>query len=340
MTAATAPLNTQMEEIGAGDAAYPMVDNIVIYKGTMVALTNAGLARPAANTAGMIVVGIALDTVDNTVTGHAAGAWPPAPNNWIRVRQGVNARLNASGSPAQANLDQTLYVVDDNTVQLTPTSSGVAAGTFDKRESASIAWVRVGAPSAQAASAMFAGVTDAFAVAPASELLPIPVVNIAYASPIVPPSAPANQACLRATCSTAGATAVVQCDLTDLLSRIAAGKGLTVTGIIVHWTLTTQPLTAGPSCIVDTATYPAAAAAAAAVAIGTLAGGAITPVPASTQTAVPTAGQFYATQFNLGTPLALNSPLIDAYAEVSFPCTNGSVVYVARIGVLYNYAPF
>ena len=138
MTAAAAPITTIIEEVGAGLHSYPMADNKVIYAGTMVCLNSAGLATPAADAANLSpVVGIAMDTVDNTIVGHAAGGWPKNPANWIVVRAGVVATMTcASATQAMVGLAQVVYVLDDNNVIFSGGSHSVLAGYVDQYMSA------------------------------------------------------------------------------------------------------------------------------------------------------------------------------------------------------------
>ncbi len=100
-----------------------MADNVKCYEGGLVCLNTAagaaqGFAGPGAATAGMVCLGIAEKTVDNTISGHTAGGLSIIP------RQGV-FQLNNSAAPdliAAQHVGQDCYIVDDNTVALS--SSG------------------------------------------------------------------------------------------------------------------------------------------------------------------------------------------------------------------------
>jgi hypothetical protein len=175
---------------------------------------------------------------------------------------------------------------------------------------------------------------------PPSAMLPTVVANIAYASPIALPSGPTRLQCLRATDSSSGATAIVQVPF-SFKTRTTVGKGLTVTGLTVFWSLTVADLTVGPSCTINTVTFVGADAGGDAATLVNTAGGTITPSPATTQLDHNiTAGRLYATTFGLGTPLALNNgSLAEAYAELSFPCSTGSVVYIAGCSVAATDQP-
>lgn len=53
----------------------PMMDNVSIFKGDLVLIDATGYARPvyATGTTADTFVGVAMESVDNTLTGHAAG---------------------------------------------------------------------------------------------------------------------------------------------------------------------------------------------------------------------------------------------------------------------------
>ena len=90
----------------------PMKAATKIYQGAMVVI-DAGYAAPARTATGLVVIGVALDTVDNT--SGAAGALT------INVRRGTFKMNNSSAGDliAQANCGAAVYLVDDNTVALT-----------------------------------------------------------------------------------------------------------------------------------------------------------------------------------------------------------------------------
>lgn len=152
MTALAAARNLQIKEQGVYVDSFAMVDNVKIYKGGMVCVvTSSGLARPAADTASFKIVGIAEYTVDNTQTGHAAGAWPPTNpemgvGNWVRCRSGIVVPMNAS-SAAQSWVGTLVTVVDDQTVaQAATTTNDITAGMCVAYESATRVWVYIAPP--------------------------------------------------------------------------------------------------------------------------------------------------------------------------------------------------
>lgn len=93
----------------------------VIYAGTLVAINAAGNAVPAADTAALKVDGFATEAKDNT--GGAAGALT------LDIERGIR-RLNNSESNAVtvAEINQIVYVEDDQTVNKAGGTNHIAAG--------------------------------------------------------------------------------------------------------------------------------------------------------------------------------------------------------------------
>lgn len=111
---------------------YPVAADAVIYQGALVALNAAGNAVPAADAANLIVVGRAESPADNT--GGAAGAIK------VRVRKGVFGYDTTTLT--QANIGDTVYCADDQTVTSSAGSHSVAAGTLTAVDQ-DYAWVRI-----------------------------------------------------------------------------------------------------------------------------------------------------------------------------------------------------
>ncbi len=107
-----------------------VADNVHIYRGAMVCIDPAtGYANPAADAAGYTFAGIALEEVDNTLTGHAAG--------------GKSVRLQRKGSfaativgAAQTDMDAPVFVSDDETVATAGIINNVAVGRISEYISA------------------------------------------------------------------------------------------------------------------------------------------------------------------------------------------------------------
>lgn len=84
-----------------------------IYAGALVMVNSAGNAVPASTATNLTAVGRSELQVDNTQ--GAAGAQS------VRVRRGIFAYANSTGGDAisNANIGQTAYAVDDQTLALT-----------------------------------------------------------------------------------------------------------------------------------------------------------------------------------------------------------------------------
>ena len=93
--------------------AYEVEANVAIHRGALVTVDSTGYLNPAAPTH-VRVVGVAYDSANNNP--GAAGAIS------ARVQREGVIQLNGSGF-TQANVGAKVYVVDDNTVTLTATSS-------------------------------------------------------------------------------------------------------------------------------------------------------------------------------------------------------------------------
>ena len=90
----------------------PMAAGATIYKGALVVMA-AGNAAPGSAALNLVCVGRAENQVSNV--GGAAGAAS------IKVRRGTFAWNSGAGADAitEANIGQTAYIIDDNTVGLT-----------------------------------------------------------------------------------------------------------------------------------------------------------------------------------------------------------------------------
>lgn len=106
-----------------------------IYAGTLVALNSSGLAVPAADAAGLRVLGRAENSA---VTGEQ-----------VEVAEGCFLLDNAGSGNALtlADLGRFAYVADDRTVSKSPGSNGVVAGIVFDVEPLGV-WVRVDAVAA------------------------------------------------------------------------------------------------------------------------------------------------------------------------------------------------
>ena len=123
MAALSAPRNTARVGFGVpAQTAYLVADNVKIYPGALIVLSS-GYAAPATAAASLIAVGRygGSKVLDNTGTGHAAGAF------LVPVDHGDFWWANKSGdAAAQANVGAACYIENDQTVRMTDTSSSAA----------------------------------------------------------------------------------------------------------------------------------------------------------------------------------------------------------------------
>lgn len=117
MTALATDRDTAAKD--AGLLGYLVQTNVVIWKGSLVAVSADGFLIPAADTTAIRVVGVADETVNNNP--GAAGA------KKCRVRSG-KAFLFAATSITQAMLGDLMHVVDDQTFDEATGTNGVPAG--------------------------------------------------------------------------------------------------------------------------------------------------------------------------------------------------------------------
>lgn len=116
--------------------AYPVKGAKKIYKGSLVVLSG-GYAEPGATATGLVAVGRAKETVDNS-----AGA---DGDLTVSVEEGVFKWANlGADAAAQANVGADVYVTDDQTVSKTDGSSTKSrAGILVQVDSDGV-WVQTG----------------------------------------------------------------------------------------------------------------------------------------------------------------------------------------------------
>ena len=116
---------------------FPAAADVVIWKGTLAAMNALGLVVPGSAAAGLVTLGIAEETADNT--GGAAGA--------VRVtaKRGTFLLRNSTGPDeiTGAHVGSACYVVDNETVALThATNTRPVAGTIRAVEQGGV-WVEI-----------------------------------------------------------------------------------------------------------------------------------------------------------------------------------------------------
>lgn len=120
------------KEIGL--TRYPVNAGSVIHKGAIVCIDADGYLVPAADTAGLVVVGIA----DESVTGGSADG-----DEWCYVMNDRDFLLGGSGL-GQTDVGGNVTVVDDATVGLAgATTNDIIVGKLVEFVSATQGWVRI-----------------------------------------------------------------------------------------------------------------------------------------------------------------------------------------------------
>src|SRR5258706_10411869 len=103
MSAATQDINTPKKLATLENL--PVADGAKIYAGTLVAVNTDGYAAPAADTAGLRVVGRANVQVDNTSGSDG--------DLFIEVERGVFGYANDSDAVTEAEVGKVVFVKDD-----------------------------------------------------------------------------------------------------------------------------------------------------------------------------------------------------------------------------------
>lgn len=110
---------------------YKAAASQTFYNGAMVAKNTAGYLVPAATTAGLTVVGVCdLDNQNSLVTDGVAGS------SSVKVKSGIFAMVNGSSTDAVtiADLEELVYVLDDQTISRLPGAGRPVAGILKKLE--------------------------------------------------------------------------------------------------------------------------------------------------------------------------------------------------------------
>jgi hypothetical protein len=114
---------------------FPVAASTKIFAGSLVCANTSGYAVPAADTAGLKFLGMALEQMDNT--GGANGA------KTVRLRRTGNFLFDAA-SITQAMVGTAMYVVDDHTIDdaAGPTND-VRVGILVKYVSDTKGWIDI-----------------------------------------------------------------------------------------------------------------------------------------------------------------------------------------------------
>jgi hypothetical protein len=134
MAATTTDRNTPRKVIYR-EVAYPVKAATKINGGTIVAVDATGYLVPAADAAGLKVVGCSDEGVDNTA--GASGALE------CKVLHGVFKFANNGTNPVvQATVGSAPQIADDQTVRASGATNAITAGIVDRVESDGI-WLSV-----------------------------------------------------------------------------------------------------------------------------------------------------------------------------------------------------
>ena len=108
---------------GAGSIkSFLVEDSVHIYKGALVVANAAGYAEPATNAADKVLLGVALEEVDNTLVGHSQGG------KAVRIIRGGSFPFTTADL-VQADVGLLCYVEDDDEVNDAGTATqGIIAG--------------------------------------------------------------------------------------------------------------------------------------------------------------------------------------------------------------------
>jgi len=114
---------------------FPVAAAAKIYAGSLVCANAQGFAAPAADTAGLKFLGVALEQVDNT--GGANGA------KVVRLRRSGVFEFNAA-SITQAMVGDVMYVKDDNTFDdAVGCTNDIKAGVLVKYVTDTKGWIDI-----------------------------------------------------------------------------------------------------------------------------------------------------------------------------------------------------
>jgi hypothetical protein len=134
MAALAADRVTRSKSIGRGFTG-DVAATKIIYKGALVAKNATGYIVPAADTAGLVVVGVAMAYVDNSAGADGAKK--------VNIQTGVFEFDNEGGAIVQASKHALCYVAFDNSVTTAAVAANdIKAGTVDDFTTTKV-WVRI-----------------------------------------------------------------------------------------------------------------------------------------------------------------------------------------------------
>ena len=159
--ALTADRNTAYKDTGL--VVHDVAAGAVIFAGALVAVNAAGYALPAADAAGLRVMGRAEEQVDNSAGADGAVT--------VTVLEGrvLSLKNSAVNAVTEADIGGLVYVEDDETVAGAGGTNSIIAGRCIGLDSAGV-WVQTGYAAKSAAVADAVGV-DVAAAGPAQVVL-------------------------------------------------------------------------------------------------------------------------------------------------------------------------
>jgi hypothetical protein len=159
--------NVNQRDVALDIRSFKVADNVHIYKGAIVVLDSSGYARPARNTAGEYVIGIAEEEFDNTISGHAAGGRDALGRAGVKVMSGAHFLLLCSATVTQASVGQIFYALDDGTARATVSTSGNVIGVVSEFVDSTHAWIFIPTiiPSVMSQGAAVSGVANGYKIA-------------------------------------------------------------------------------------------------------------------------------------------------------------------------------
>jgi hypothetical protein len=114
---------------------FPVAANTKIYAGSLVCANATGYVMPAADTAGLKFVGVAIEQMDNTSGANGALT--------IRLRRSGAFQFDAA-SITQAMVGTAMYIVDDHTMDdATGPTNDIRIGVLVKYVSDTQGWVDI-----------------------------------------------------------------------------------------------------------------------------------------------------------------------------------------------------
>jgi hypothetical protein len=126
MPASTTPVNTN-ESTGQGFANVPIAAGIILNAGALAAANAAGAATPAADAAGLRLLGVVQQA---PLQSQFDSLQTYGPATGVDAKRGIFVFANSTTSPVvQGDLGSDVYVQDDQTVAHSSTHS-LVAGVF------------------------------------------------------------------------------------------------------------------------------------------------------------------------------------------------------------------